>query len=220
MGTRCCLAPGKLIFGGLVVQRVLSGEGSKDEKEGGKWSGMVLMGSTPPSGNGPMVWRVLRRDGIGRVWSIIRGLLFEDALKDVRVCRDLFFSKESYGPAESDDVLRGYMKRFEEGAKNKSDLAELNRKLPAKRPGGVAPWANSLPPTLVLGGNADSLVDVQAVMETAKFYETKEIIIDAPHDLMLYEHWEQPAQIIRRWPENNFETNKLRPVPPNGSVEQ
>lgn len=184
-------------FGGLLAQRLI-----RDVDQ--KWGGLVLLASTPPSGNDAMVWRTVRRDGILRAWKITRGFAFGAVTKDVNLCRELLFRTECDGMKESDNVLKMYMERFAESEGGRLDLKEVKRNLPRKAGQDIAEWVDRIPPTLVIGGSKDVIVDIDGIEETAKFYGVKPVILDNfPHDLPLCNGWETPAALIADWLDRN-----------------
>ena len=86
---------------------------------------------------------------------------------------------------------------------------------------GRAPYADELPPCLVVGGKQDFMVDEKGCLETANYFgyvqddkekaeamseETAEkqkqrglLMVDGPHDLMLIPQWKNIADELQSW---------------------
>ena len=75
-------------FGGASVLKYL--------EAGHPAAGAVLLCAVPPSGNGPMVGRFLRRS-LKQAWLITTGFAMKKAATEAQVCRDLFFDPEEDG---------------------------------------------------------------------------------------------------------------------------
>lgn len=175
-------------FGGLIVQRAvadLSGRGTS------ALGGMVLLSSVPPSGNGGLVWRYLLRDP----WLAARitwGFATRAFERDVALCRDLFFDDDM--PAT---VVEDHMRQMKESSPPGTrllDLRELQRSLPClvPTPGQV--------PTLVLAGDLDTIVDAEALAETAEAHKVSPVILEGlPHDAMLSTQWSRAADVVLQW---------------------
>ena len=72
-------------FGGIIAQKLLEDSSIRDMV-----SGVALLCSVPPSGNGPMTARFIKK----RFWAslkIVYGFVFKGATKSVDNCRELFF---------------------------------------------------------------------------------------------------------------------------------
>ena len=107
-------------------------------------SGVALLCSVPPSGNGPMTNRFLR----ARFWAavqIVRGFVFKQAVTDPEVCRRLFFDR-----SVGQETLSRYMRNFQADSVVGLDLAAVARQLPALQADvdGRADW--------LTGGHGDS----------------------------------------------------------------
>ena len=160
---------------------------------GGPTSGLVLLCSVPPSGNGPMVARFLRRS-LRQAWLITAGFALKRAATDANVCQQLFFDERT----PLDEVAR-YLPRLEADAQVGLDVRHFLSELPSKRLGedGVtASWLSRAPPALVIGAAGDGVVDRDGVEETAAFLGTSAEFYDLPHDLMLSRGWEAPAERV------------------------
>lgn len=166
---------------------------------GGAASGAVLMCSVPPSGNGPMVGRFIRRS-LKQAWLITIGFAMKKAATDTQVCRDLFFDERT--PLEE---VASYLPRLEADSRVGLDVGHFVANLPSKqaRDDGVAKWLGTPArvPTLVLGAERDAVVDREGVEETATFLgvEGQAEFFDLPHDMMLCSGCEAPADRIIEW---------------------
>jgi pimeloyl-ACP methyl ester carboxylesterase len=174
-------------FGGASVLKYL--------EEGGPAAGAVLVCSVPPSGNGPMVGRFLRRS-LRQAWLITRGFALKAAAKDVSTARDLFFDERT-----PEVEVASYLPRLEADSKVGLDLGHFVRNLPSQQAddSGRALWLPDAPPMLVLGASRDRVVDREGVEETADFLGVHAEFIDLPHDVMLATGWEKPADRIIAW---------------------
>ena len=103
----------------------------------------------------------------------------------------------------------GYMQRFRRDGVYTLDLKEVNANLPvlvadASR-GGQAQWIGpgGLSPqrVLVLGADADVIVDSEGLRETARFCGTDPVVLPGVcHDVMLdSERWQTGAVELHRW---------------------
>ena len=76
-------------------------------EQGGAAVGAALLCSVPPSGNGPMTARYLRRLQLRETWRITRGFALKQAATDADLARGLFFDG-----ALPDAALERYLERF------------------------------------------------------------------------------------------------------------
>lgn len=179
-------------IGGYYAQAV-------SQRVGGKAvGGLVLMASTPPSGNGALVWRTVKRFGIGFSWRLTMGFVRQNCAKDVAVCRELFFTQNEDIDVEieGDDVLQEYMSNFAQAGLNPTDTRGIR---PLK---GPATADGETIPTLVVGGSEDTIVDEIAFEETARYWQSQQdavVIGGAAHDLMLITKWQEAADIVYDW---------------------
>ena len=163
---------------------------------GGAASGAVFLCSVPPSGNGPMVGRFLRRS-LQQAWLITKGFAMKSAATNAAICRDLFFDA-----ATSIAEVERYLPLLEADAQVGLDVGHFTRNLPSKEADfdGVAFWVEgSGVPSLVLGALRDGVVDQEGVDETAKFLQADAEFFDLPHDVMLCKGWEEPADRVIDW---------------------
>ena len=191
-------------FGGLAVMKALE----EDPTIGTKLSGIVMMCSVPPSGNGKMTMRYLKRSLVDS-YKITVGFAMKRCLRNEDLCRQLFFggskkvlsdgSIEDYGVSDAD------VKRFQEYFARDSvatiDLLDLAKKLPSQRAiNGRAPFVDALPPCLVIGAIDDFIVDKEGVDETARYFRVdRPIVVDSPHDVMLGGKWKNAAEELSTW---------------------
>lgn len=160
-------------------------------------AGAVLLCSVPPSGNGAMIWRFLRRSPLSAL-RITRGFALKSACSSVEDASRLFFSA-----ALPDDEVRRHMARFSVDSACSLDVPDFNRKLPARgaRARGERPdWVRRCPPMLVLGAERDAVVDAEAIGEAAAFYGARSAVLpELGHDVMLVPGWERAADAICEW---------------------
>ena len=152
-----------------------------------------MLCSVPPTGNGPMVLRFLRRS-LRQAWLITRGFAMKSAATDVQVCRDLFFDERT--PLET---VAPYLPLLERDAQVGLDVGHFTRNLPSAcmdTATGRAAWLERAAPALVVGAERDGVVDREGVEETATFLGTTAEFFDLPHDVMLCDGWELPADRV------------------------
>eukprot|EP00429_Kryptoperidinium_foliaceum_P018444 CAMPEP_0176028552 /NCGR_PEP_ID=MMETSP0120_2-20121206/14016_1 /TAXON_ID=160619 /ORGANISM="Kryptoperidinium foliaceum, Strain CCMP 1326" /LENGTH=298 /DNA_ID=CAMNT_0017361765 /DNA_START=170 /DNA_END=1066 /DNA_ORIENTATION=- len=191
-------------FGGLAVMKALE----DDPGLASKISGIAMMCSVPPSGNGKMTLRFLRRSLIDS-YKITVGFAGKKCLKNDRLLRELFFggpkqvladgSVEDFGISDQD--LKRYQKYFTRDSVATIDLVDLAKQLPsAKTINGRAPFIDELPPCLILGASRDFIVDREGVQETATYFgNDRPSIVDSPHDVMLGAKWKNAAALLLDW---------------------
>lgn len=175
-------------FGGSTVLKYL--------EAGHPASGVVLLCSVPPSGNGPMTIRFLRRS-LRQAFLITRGLAAKTAASNPQDARTLFF--ESSMP---DQRLSEFMPRFLADSRVALDIGHFTRNVPSKQAdaSGRARWLDNSLPRLVIGAELDFIVDAEGVREAATFLATSERIIPAlPHDVMLCADWKVAADEVIKW---------------------
>ena len=117
-------------------------------------------------------------------WEIVRAFVFKEAATDLAICRRVFFGDT----IPSDSKLSEYMENFAVDSKVGLDTRSAPQQFPGKTSAGDdgrCSWLEMLPPTLVVGADADKVVDNKAVEETAEFYDSKLIWVKGPHDIML-----------------------------------
>jgi pimeloyl-ACP methyl ester carboxylesterase len=197
-------------FGGLAVMKAFEEDGTMPSKFGG----IVMMCCVPPSGNGKMTMRYLRRSLIDS-YKITAGFAMKRCLKNEDLCRQLFFggkkttledgSIEDYGVSDSD--VKRYQEYFARDSEATIDLLDLAKKLPSSKAdgNGRAPFVSVLPPCLVMGAKDDFIVDKEGVEETARYFGLdRPTIVDSPHDVMLGAKWENAANELSTWLSNTF----------------
>ena len=192
-------------FGGLAIMKLLQEypDRSKD------LSGVVTICSVPPSGNGKMTMRFLKRS-LADSWKITAGFAMKRCLKSTDLCRQLFFggnkqtlqdgTVQDYGVSDA-DVIR-YQKNFARDSVATIDLLDLAKRLPSAvaKKDGKAPFVDNLPPVLVMGANDDFLVDKEGLDETAVYFGLDQpLIVDSPHDVMLGAKWRNGADALDEW---------------------
>ena len=165
--------------------------------------GAVIMCSVPPSGNGKMTMRFLKRS-LKASWKITKGLAMKKVLTDSNLCRELFFGglEDDHGVSDA-DVTR-FMGYFARDSEATIDLMDLAKKLPSAQTddqGRALFLSNttSPPPFLVVGATEDFIVDPEGVEETAQYFGADRITVDSPHDVMLGKKWKTTAEEIHQW---------------------
>ena len=148
-----------------------------------KVGAMVLLCSVSPRGSTGTVMRYLLQKP-KLAWEIVRAFVFKEAATDLAICRRVFFSET----APSDSTVREYMEYFAVDSVVGLDTRTAPQQFPGKTSAGEdgrCSWLERLPPTLVVGADADLVVDNKAVEETAEFYDSQLVWVRGPHDIML-----------------------------------
>ncbi|CAB9517426.1 Alpha beta hydrolase [Seminavis robusta] len=191
-------------FGGLSIMKYLEKYPEKLQDIGGA----VIMCSVPPSGNGRMTMRFLRRS-LRASWKITAGLAMKKVITDPALCRELFFggADNDDSGVSDDDVIR-YMGYFHRDSEATIDLMDLAKKLPSSQidDAGKALFlsspetSNGHPPFLVVGATEDFIVDQEGVDETAKYFGLDSpVMVDSPHDVMLGKKYQNAADVIHQF---------------------
>jgi pimeloyl-ACP methyl ester carboxylesterase len=187
-------------FGGLTVMKYLELHPQEIKNLGG----VALLCSVPPTGNGPMTMRFLKRSLVDS-YKITVGFVLKRCLVRDDLCRELFFggkktilpngNVEDYGI--SDDDISRYQNYFQRDSKATVDVGALLKSLPAIKDDGTAPFLPLLPPCIVIGASRDFIVDRIGVEETAAYFGLhKPLFVDSPHDVMLGRNWRNGAGAI------------------------
>lgn len=185
-------------FGGLAVMKLL--ELDHAEKP---FRGVVTMCSVPPSGNGKMTMRFLRRS-LSASYKITVGFAMKKCNTNKALCRELFFGGNEEESGISDEELERYQQYFNRDTVATIDLLDLAKQLPSARTDpsrGTALFAASLPPCLVMGAENDFIVDREGLEETALYFgiESGPLVVDSPHDVMLGAKWRNAADALEKW---------------------
>lgn len=200
-------------FGGAAVMKYME----KYPSELRNLSGVVTLCSVPPSGNGPMTIRFLRRSLV-QSWKITAGFALKRCVENAELCRDLFFGGpketaqdvQSDGSIEtkvvndygvSDDDIARFQTYFKRDTEATIDVSDFVKKVPSKLwdKDCRAPFVGQLPPCLVVGATRDFLVDREGVDETAKYFGVETTMVESPHDVMIGECWQNGADTIYEW---------------------
>ncbi|CAK0856661.1 unnamed protein product [Prorocentrum cordatum] len=175
-------------FGGLFVQSAASrlvAAGSA------ALAGAVLLSSVPPSGNAELGKRYFQRDfvlGARLTWAMVTRA-FE---RDLELSRLMFFGQGM--PLEQ---VGRYTDRMGEGCPPGARLLDL-RRLSGSLPVEAVPPGKL--PVMVAGGDADVIVDREALEETARAHGVEAVILEGvAHDAMLDLKWEDTANAIADW---------------------
>jgi pimeloyl-ACP methyl ester carboxylesterase len=175
-------------------------------------SGVISMCSVPPSGNGKMTMRFLKRS-LRDSWKITAGLAMKKCIRDRELCRELFFGSELEDGISDEDVSR-FQQYFERDTVATIDLMDLAKRLPSVQTddsGKAIFWEDDrdlVIPSLVIGATDDFIVDKEGVEEVARYYGVEPIMVDSAHDVMLGSRWENGAKVILDFLEENFMVEK------------
>lgn len=170
-------------FGGLITLQAAA-----DLKN---LAGLILLCSVPPSGNVGIILRSLFRAPL-QAFRITWGFISRSFESDADLCREIFFDKAT--PLADVEECMQLMKTGCPQGTRLLDLRQLQRSLPVP---------TCTKPVLVLGGQEDAIVDLEALEETAKVHQVKPIILEGvPHDAMLGSRWRSAAEAILSWLEN------------------
>jgi pimeloyl-ACP methyl ester carboxylesterase len=201
-------------FGGLAVMKYLEIYGDKEPSV----RGVVTMCSVPPSGNGKVTLRYLRRSPLAS-WKITAGFALKKCLTDGDLCRTLFFGGPNREPSSndgssssdrgiSDEDLQRYQNYFARDSAATIDIMDLSKHLPSRSTDskGRAVFLDSLTklPFLVAGARDDYIVDQEALEETATYFgvgngDEMPVLINSPHDVMLGQKWMNAANVLEDW---------------------
>jgi len=194
-------------FGGLLVMKLLEKNLMADGiSQGGDvpLSGVALMCSVPPTGNGKMTQRFLFRS-LRDSWKITAGLAAKKCITNAELCRELFFDIKTENGCDDNGItdadierIQGYFKR---DSKATIDLVDASKKLPSENvnSNGQALFLEHIPKALVIGAKDDFIVDEEGVQETARYFGVEPIFCDSPHDIMLGNRHTNGAQVIQNW---------------------
>ena len=177
-------------FGGPVAIDALA----TDETLADRCAGLALLCSVPPSGNKPGTARVVRRS-LREAWLITKAFALKSAARSPEDANAVFFNDQL-----DDETAARYTSYFAADSKSGLDLGDYQRSLP-RWPTEDGRWA-SMPPDLrclVLGADADRVVDREAVDETARFLGVEPIMVEGPHDVMLSENEAETCDLVGGW---------------------
>lgn len=165
-------------MGGMVVQKYL---------ETHQAPAAILLGSAPPAGLFPAMWRMARKHPL----TILKVTLTFNLLHTIgepALFRELFFSEN----VDDRDLMRyyGIVRQQHESMRAFFDMMFLN--LPRPR--------NVDTRMLVLGAADDHLIAPDEVRATANAYNTEaEFIPNIGHDMMLDTGWQNVADRMLGW---------------------
>lgn len=169
-------------FGGLVAQQSV-----RRARPGVQLSGLALLCSVPPEGNGAMAGRMLRSTPLQALritWAFISRAFGTD----VALCRDTFFSA-----ALDEADLRRYQEAMRGNGKTRLlDLRQLGNDLPVPQPGWRVPM-------FVMGADRDAVVDAQGVRDAAQWAGVPPVFVPGGHDVMLDAGWRDAAGELHKW---------------------
>jgi pimeloyl-ACP methyl ester carboxylesterase len=191
-------------FAGLAVMKCLEAH----PENVSCMSGIANMCVVPPSGNGKMTLRYIKRS-LADSWKITAGFAMKQCLTNASLCRVLFFGGDKQVLEDgtvvdhgvSDQDVARYQACFARDSQATIDLFDLGKQLPSfKAVDGKAPYASSLPPCIVIGAKDDFIVDNEGLEETAAYFNCgAPVIVDSPHDVMLGAKWKNGADALEHW---------------------
>ena len=192
-------------FGGLTVMKYLErlhrNDSDSMDPSLPQLSGLCVACSVPPSGNGPMTLRYLRRSPVAS-YKLTVGFAMKKAITNKSLCRDLFFGGTQDDNGISDEEIEVIQRNFAQDTTAMINLIELSKVLPSKlvdSTSGAVSFVEKLPPSMVIGASEDFVVDEQGVQETAQYFGVQPTWVDSPHDIMLGRRWQNGANAILEW---------------------
>lgn len=162
-------------LGGLVVQKYL---------EAHQPPAAVLMASVPPSGTLRTTLNIAVRHPLQFSKANLNLKLYP-IIETPQLTREMFFS-----PTMPEEKVNAYFNRMQ----NESYRAFIDMILSLPRPKSIKT------PMLVLGGGRDTIFTRKEVEATGRAYSTQaKIFPNMAHDLMLDDGWEDVANRILEW---------------------
>lgn len=163
-------------LGGMIVQRYVAA--------GHRAAGMVLMSSVPPAGmSGPAAWMAWRRPRVFAQLGLLQALGGQAADQDALI--EAMFSRTT-PPAD----LPRWLPLMQRESLRAS--VEVMSPLPSLTGAKV--------PALVIAGDDDAFIPVNAIEATARFHGAELKLLDgAPHALMLETGWRRSAEGVLDW---------------------
>lgn len=170
-------------MGGYLVQKYL---------ESVTLPGAILLASVPPQGVLGTTLRIARRFP-GKFVKLNLKLSLYPMVETAELARYQFFSDNM--PAEQ--VKRYFHLLGDESYRAFLDMLLLNLPKPKR--------VNT--PMLVLGGRDDTIFTMDEITATAKAYHTEPHFFPMAHDMMLEDGWEQVAEKMLMWLEEQGKDN-------------
>ncbi|QDZ25922.1 alpha/beta hydrolase [Chloropicon primus] len=167
-------------FGGLIAQKLVATSPLEDI------AAVALLCSVPPSGNGAMSLRFLRRQPVSAL-QLAYAFVTRNFETNADVCRQFFFSESL---PRSDLLL--YQSRMRESCNLPLlDVRAVSEELP------VVQKSSREFEAFVCGTAADKVVDLDGVRETAETFGVEPVVFKSiAHDVMLDAGWEEVAESI------------------------
>ncbi len=156
-------------------------------------SGIVLLASIPPSGMLKALLRIIFTE-----WKIARELLYFNKNRNCYVVGALFFSKSL--PKES---FIKYCQRLDCESKlaSRESLGRMVKK----------DVISHKLPVLVIGSKKDKMIPLKQLKAMGKFYKQEVYILEnSGHDVMLDTEWEEAANKIMSFLEENFRQEYIK----------
>jgi len=167
-------------------------------------AGAAFLGSIPPSGNGPMIGRFLRRDP----WlsaKLTYAMVSASFARDAAACRACFLSADA--PPELVEAVRAAI-QADLSPLRLIDLADASKRVPLPPPSARAATPA---PALVMRGELDAIVDGEAAAELEGWLLSGETpcpscsrveLQGLAHDVMLDARWPAAAHELEGWLES------------------
>ncbi len=174
-------------FGGAILAKML-------EQDATGVGGAVFVCSVPPSGNGPMTARFLKRDVV-LAFKIVLGFVAKKAAEWDWLCRELFFA-----PDLDAGLLREYKGRLKQDSVVGIDVKDFLQELPSLQADpatGQARWVGQVPHRFVLG---------QFLGRRVRLGQPQ--LVHSPHDPTKHT---QAASLTRLWTPKEW--RKWQPLP-------
>ncbi|DBA79268.1 TPA: hypothetical protein ACH3X1_009080 [Trebouxia sp. C0004] len=176
---------------GLVAQRYVLGDSTAMPHP--KPAGLVLLASAPPAGNGSLVGRTMRKRPLFSI-RLTWGFITRSYSRSKSLFKEMFMSHDI-----SEQDLQRWFKLLQDNMSSVQlvDLGYMNKhELPMPRP-----LPDFITPVLVMVGDHDVVVDVEAARETAQHFGQAEAVElqGVAHDLMLDTQWPTAAEAIFKW---------------------
>lgn len=164
-------------LGGMVVQKYI---------EENSCAGVILLNSLPPSGAMSTIVHMMTMNP-EIYWTLSTAMMFNPEIMPFDVLKRMLVSADTH-PASLAEV-HGLFQAESLRALNDVTYLDIPRR----------PAVEGFP-IAVMGGDADVMIPVSALRETAEFHDAYlEVISGAPHAVMLDRRWKHVAQRMSDW---------------------
>jgi len=193
-------------FGGLITMKLLEIDEVRNNL-----SGVALLCSVPPSGNGPMTLRFIQ----SRFWNsikIVYGFVLKAATTNIDLCTELFFDNTF----NKTDVER-YMRNFRSDSRVGLDLQALAPVLPSVNSiKGRAPWLsnNNNVETTTKNENKRNIVDNNSTDNSNNILITPtKVFSELTLNTVLSQYGNNSNDTKQSEATNNIKKDKVKKVP-------